>query len=291
MKRRVLFTGNGKLVIDDLITHIPGIYQKFTCIPTEVAFLHALEQHRPHVIVVGLADGSEGSFQMYSVLKEHKEYVNIPLIAVGSASDCDAFYKNVFQKNMKTLQRPLDRAEFLETLDSFSRMTADYEERQIEKESQEEKKKEVQEPENTGTEAAEKKLMQEIRMMNMERGRKSILVVDDDVRMLSMIKLYLQDLYNVTVVPSGKLALKFLNKKNADLVLLDYMMPEMDGPMVLEKIREDSPWPDIPVIFLTGVAERDKVMRGLEFRPNGYMLKPVQRLQLLEKVTELLLGL
>lgn len=290
MKRRVLFTGNGKLVVDDLIEHIPSFYEKFTCAPTEVAFRKALEDYRPHVIVIGLLKCTEVTLEMYAALKDYNEYANIPMIAVGNESDCDLFYKHVFQKNMKTFERPLDRQGFLQTLDDFSAIAANYEESQEAKREEEEARKK-EEQAALQADIEEKKLMREIQMMNMERGRKSILVVDDDVRMLGVIKLYLQDLYDVTVVPSGKLALKFLNKKDADLVLLDYMMPEMDGPEVLRQIREDSPSPSMPVVFLTGVSDREKVMKGLEFHPNGYLLKPVKRLTLLEKVTEILLGL
>lgn len=139
--------------------------------------------------------------------------------------------------------------------------------------------------------AAEGKLIKRIEHLSLLHGRKHVLVVDDDVRMLNIIKLYLQDLYDVTVVPTGRLAVKFLTQKEADVVLLDYLMPEMDGPDVLQKIRNETPRSTIPVLFLTGVADRNLVLRGLQFYPNGYLLKPVSRMTLLERVTELALGL
>lgn len=125
----------------------------------------------------------------------------------------------------------------------------------------------------------------------LSQDKTTILVVDDDVRILNVIKLYLQDLFDVVTVPSGKLALKYLSKHKAELVLLDYMMPEEDGPAVLKQIREDSPYPNIPVLFLTGVAEKELVMRGLELHPDGYCLKPITQSALIERITAILLKL
>lgn len=119
----------------------------------------------------------------------------------------------------------------------------------------------------------------------VDKGKKIILVVDDDVNMLNLIKICLEDLYDVVIVPSGKLALKYLSKKSADLILLDYMMPGDDGPEILKKIRENQTQSEIPVIFLTGVDEKNMVMRGLELHPDAYLLKPVTRKALLEKIT------
>lgn len=124
-----------------------------------------------------------------------------------------------------------------------------------------------------------------------DTGRQIILVVDDDVQMLNTVKLALQDMYEVVLVPNGKLAIQYLSKKHADLVMLDYLMPGEDGPTVLRQIRASSLQPDVPVLFLTGVAKKDKVMGVLELHPMGYLLKPVTKAKILERVTEILLGL
>ena len=66
------------------------------------------------------------------------------------------------------------------------------------------------------------------------------------------------------------------------------MMPEMNGNEVLEKIRENPVFSATPVFFLTGVADRDKVKECLRLRPQGYMLKPVKRDELLAKLRTIL---
>lgn len=290
--------------------HMPKEYQKSKCSPQESKLLKAIDQYKPNVIVVGLLTETRESIYPFGILKDWNEYANIPIIVVGGEDDCDLFRKIVFQKHMEIFVRPLKMDEFTKTLNEFMVLSEKYKQKEEKKQETESKKKttvreipakDIQDKEVKGKEIKDpRSILQEQAAMEKtirkkyslaESDRKSVLVVDDDVRMLNAIKMHLQNMYDVTIVPSGKLALKFLEKKNADLVLLDYMMPEQNGVEVLREIRENSPCPDVPVIFLTGVSERDKVMMGLELRPDGYLLKPVEPSVLLEKVTEVILGL
>lgn len=114
-----------------------------------------------------------------------------------------------------------------------------------------------------------------------QKPRKHVLVVDDDVRMLRLIKKYLEADYDVATAVNGKVALKFLETRHTDLILLDYEMPLEDGPSVLEKIRQNSEHKNLPVIFLTGVSSKEKIQEVLQLRPQGYLLKPINRQKLL----------
>ena len=69
--------------------------------------------------------------------------------------------------------------------------------------------------------------------------RKKILIVDDDPMVLKVIRSYLKDIYKVYCLRSGEEALKFLSMQIPDVVLLDYMMPGMDGPEVFRRMQED----------------------------------------------------
>ncbi len=118
--------------------------------------------------------------------------------------------------------------------------------------------------------------------------RKTILVVDDDKEMLKVLQLFLMDDYQVVIVSSGKQALEYIVKHTPDLILLDYMMPLFDGPHVLEIIRKREASRKVPVIFLTAVSERDQIMQCLQLKPQGYIIKPVSRDELLQRVAEVL---
>ncbi len=118
-------------------------------------------------------------------------------------------------------------------------------------------------------------------------NRKHILVVDDDSRMLKIIKRHLADKYDVATALNGRIAMKFLENKKTDLILLDYEMPLESGPAVLKRLRDNPSTHDIPVIFLTGISERDKIEKALALKPQGYLLKPIDHIKLLSTISKL----
>ncbi|MCR5109278.1 MAG: response regulator [Lachnospiraceae bacterium] len=120
----------------------------------------------------------------------------------------------------------------------------------------------------------------------LEKRRKSILIVDDDVSYMSMIMEWLKDKYRVSMANSGMQAITWLAKNQADLILLDYEMPVTSGPQVLEMIRSDAGTCDIPVMFLTGKGDKESIMKVLAFKPVGYQLKTIDRYTLRENIAK-----
>ncbi|MCR4792479.1 MAG: response regulator [Lachnospiraceae bacterium] len=108
-----------------------------------------------------------------------------------------------------------------------------------------------------------------------ELDKKRILIVDDDATYLRTIRDWLKDKYKVYMANSGIQALTWLAKNNADLILLDYMMPIASGPEILEMIRSEESSKDIPVIFLTSKSDRESVKSVMRLRPEGYLLKTI----------------
>ena len=107
--------------------------------------------------------------------------------------------------------------------------------------------------------------------------RQHLLLVDDDPTFLKMMKEWLSDLYNVTIVTSGAQAMMFVAEHHPDLILLDYEMPVTSGPQVLEMLRSETSTGTIPVFFLTGKDDRESVMKVLSLNPEGYLLKSSTR--------------
>ncbi len=118
--------------------------------------------------------------------------------------------------------------------------------------------------------------------------RHRILVIDDATMIHKTIKGYLDSRYEVATAISGKIALRFLNAKEVSLILLDYEMPEMNGPAVLEELRKDPYLATIPVVFLTGINDVEKIKNALALKPQGYLLKPVEKEALIAKIRELI---
>lgn len=101
-----------------------------------------------------------------------------------------------------------------------------------------------------------------------------ILIVDDNKANLTAAKAALSDGYNTTAVLSGAQALKFLEKRTPDIILLDINMPEMDGFEVLEKIREIPECVHIPVIFLTADSDPQTEQKCFDYGAVDFIVKP-----------------
>ena len=113
-----------------------------------------------------------------------------------------------------------------------------------------------------------------------------ILVVDDEVRMVRFIRLNLEhDGFQVTEAYNGMQALERMRTNLPDLVLLDVMMPDIDGFEVLRTIREVS---QVPVIMLTAKGEEDDRVRGLELGADDYITKPFSPREMVSRVRAVL---
>lgn len=117
-------------------------------------------------------------------------------------------------------------------------------------------------------------------------GVASILVVDDNPKFLAdALPMYG---YDVTVANDGLEALKILMNKSFDLILLDVMMPNMDGWDTLKAIRNNKKTQYIPVIMITAVSEDQKVVSGLKIGADDYIVKPFILPNLLARVEAVL---
>lgn len=114
-------------------------------------------------------------------------------------------------------------------------------------------------------------------------AKKTILLVDDEPMILKTFYGFLKDDYNVSAVNSAKDAFNFLEKKNPDLILLDFNMPNMNGGEMLEQMRKLT-WKkycNVPVIFVSAVTDRALILKCLMLYPQGYLMKPISKDNLL----------
>lgn len=118
--------------------------------------------------------------------------------------------------------------------------------------------------------------------------KRKVMVVDDDAGTLRNIKSMLDDMYDVCIANSGKKALNTISIETPEVILLDYEMPLMNGPETMMAIRQRPEYRDIPIVFLTGVNDRAQITAALALRPDGYLLKPVNREKLFSTIMEIL---
>ena len=185
----------------------------------------------------------------------HGSYGDIPVLVLGTETSCNRYKTYLDMEQFTELKRPVTQDILMQYCYQL-----------------------------TGEKANEKHSISE------EQDMKNILVVDDSPVTLRGIKAMLDKDYQISVATSGEQALQTLKKKRPDLILLDYEMPGLDGRETLEKIRENKEICDIPVIFLTGVADKEHIAAVLRLNPAGYFLKPAERDKLIRSINEVLAG-
>lgn len=111
-----------------------------------------------------------------------------------------------------------------------------------------------------------------------------ILLVDDEVDILEFLKYNLElENFEVMVSPNGKDALKKISQ-NPDLIVLDIMMPEMDGFELYQKIKSEKHSQDIPIIFLTAKSGETDEIKGLNLGASDYIQKPISPKKLVARI-------
>ena len=115
---------------------------------------------------------------------------------------------------------------------------------------------------------------------------RKILIVDDDANICELLRLYLQkDGFATAVAPNGEVALELLDRENPDLILLDIMMPRLDGWQVCREIRKTS---EVPIIMLTAKGEIFDKILGLELGADDYITKPFDAKEVIARIKAVL---
>ena len=115
------------------------------------------------------------------------------------------------------------------------------------------------------------------------------MVVDDMIQIRHILRFSLEkEGYKVVLADNGKEAIKYASGDDPlDLIILDIMMPEMDGYEVIKKLRNSGSTKDIPVILLTAKSQKKYIMKGMEVGANDYIVKPFKFADLLKKIQKL----
>lgn len=210
---------------------------------------------KPDMVVLNTLENRDINEEIFDELRGI--YGNIPILMIGNKENCDVYEHYFDGKYISALYRPVASSTIL---DRCARMLGDR--NNIEQQTSEEK---------TG-----------------ENAKKRILIVDDSAVTLRSVKALLDREYTVAVATSGERAIKEMKKNPPDLVLLDYEMPVCDGKETFEMIRQDEQIRDIPVVFLTAVADKMHIASVLQLNPAGYLLKPPNTEILKETISSIL---
>ena len=287
MKYKLLVAGKATSIIDDFFLRMADSFEIMSTSLRHEDILRHVKYFKPHLFVYCMYNESRDDFNKMVALKYQLDKERIRFVLIGAQTDCSEFEKIAVNVADITLVKPLTvnvietrLLNYLKTHRSLSKPSHDPEE----------------DSHDDGMELAFGPMDLSNSFFNFmspdepepEKTRKHVLVVDDDVRMLKLLKEHLHDDFDVATAVSGKVAMRFLEKKQTDLILLDYEMPEEKGPDVLARIRANESTKDVPVIFLTGTTERDKIAKALAHKPQAYLLKPIDREKLLEAINKVM---
>lgn len=267
MRYKTLILGGNQSMIDDIFNHLGNVFVPVTSSLRHEDILSHIKYFNPDLILFAASHETRDIIARLAKLRDFLTTNNIAFILVGSEAVC---------QEVMDVPEASQYVDFIvekpSSIQAVSNQIVNYmEERAYQREAQLKQ--------NAAYQKAEAERLAKEAELNR---RKHILVVDDDPVMLKTIKECLKENYDVATAVSGRIALKFLESKKTDLILLDYEMPVEDGPFILNKIRSNDEIKDLPVIFLTGITDREKIKKVLLMKPQGYLLKPIDGDKLME---------
>lgn len=287
MKYKLLLVGNNNATMDDFFIHL---LNQFECVTTSRRYFDVythLKFFKPDMLVYCMQKEAQGNIT--DIITARNDYAKkLPVVIIGPDKDCALFNDTYPGLAAITLEKPI-------TVSVISDKLSYYLKRFVKKANEKTEDDEALEL-SSALKDTDKALQDSLRELEAleslaeapAQKRKHILIVDDDPVMLKVIKKYLEDKYDVGTALNGNLALKFLESKRTDLILLDYEMPGDNGPTVMGKIRSHPLNKNIPIVFLTGVADSARIQEVLMQKPEGYLLKPVDKDKLLMQLKSLI---
>ncbi len=208
----------------------------------------------PSLVIISLVGADTPDMNLFITLS--KNYAKTPVLTIGTDAEMKVFSKYYDRRQFENLTRPLSNNDLLSAVCRRLELVCT------------EKNGEV---------------------VICDAGtKKNVLVVDDNPVTIRAIKGMLENDFAVTVATSGAQAMTAIGKRRPDCILLDYEMPICDGRQTLEMIRADEELSSIPVIFLTAVRDKEHIEKVLSLRPQGYLLKPSSRDNLIAKINEVI---
>lgn len=277
MRYKVLLVGNNKATIEDMFLHANNILE---CQSTSSRFddiVCHLKYFQPHVLVYCMHNETREIMSQLVTIKHTKLERKTPFFLVATQEDSDEMRRLSADFADVSLIKPITALQIADKITEYIKRNL----------SIREEEPKPAEPVLSAEHQKTQELLDDIDSLfgaGPAASRKHILVVDDDFRMLKLIKRYLDDTYDIATAINGKVALKFLETKMTNLILLDYEMPGENGPAILEKLRANPSTSSIPVIFLTGINDRKKIQQVLALKPQGYLLKPIDHDKLVEAI-------
>lgn len=289
MKYKILLTGNNKMIINEFFTYMDF---SFECLSTSDRYddiINHVKYIQPDALVYCLYGENPDDLKRFVNVERKIAENRIPIIIIGDAEECDQFERIAPAMEVNIFRKPLSSQKIEEGIVKLlkeKRPQAGEESHSVTVKKEDIKTQDIMRvAEQLLAQLAKEEEKEKALKAEMEH-KKHILLVDDDSSVLKLLQGYLTERYDVATAINGKIALKFLETKKTDMVLLDYEMPAENGAAVLQKIRGNAATAKLPVVFLTGVTDKQKILEVLALKPQGYLTKPID----MEKLSSTIKG-
>lgn len=238
--KRVLFIADMNDIVKNMNEAMLPFFQVQLCTADEEFIRKMIPIYQPDIVLVFLNQLRLIQVQELKVILDENE--KLPVIMVGSMYE---FREYGFDDgNIRRLVRPVSNQEVISILCGM--LALDYAE-------------------------------YEGALEHREDRRKHILFVDDNPLLLRSMKALVGDKYRVSIAVSASQAFEIMQKDCPQLIFLDYEMPVVNGKMMLQTIRSTPRFAKLPVVFLSGVADKEYIKTILQLKPDDYVLKPAQK--------------
>lgn len=258
MKYRILLSGGSSAIIADFFRFTDSQFKCLTTSSYTTDILNHFELFRPDAYVCFVDGMYKEMIEQIRTIRESKVYNGAPVIMVGTVETCNEIESASVKSPDLLVKRPISTDNLALTIVRF-----------LEEKAEREANGAQAQAADTAEPPAEETLPDE------SPAKKHILIVDDDRSILKLLKTALSGEYEVTTMLNGVLVDKFLDSKPVDLIILDYEMPIETGAEIFRRIKKNKKTENIPVCFLTGVAEREKIIEIMRLKPHSYLLKPI----------------
>lgn len=237
--KKILMIGKFNTIFQDMNQYLEQYFQMQACVDSHDMVKGMLSLSMPDAVIVSLIGmDKEGE----KILRELRyNHSRVPVLCIGTKGEQEMYVDFLRMEQFYSITRPVKNEEILERMKKLLDVNIDAE---------------------SGV------------MTDNRNRKKVVLLVDDNAMQLRTLNEMLRGKYEVQMATSGMKALTLIGKKKPDIIFLDYEMPMCDGKMTMEMIREVEEAKDIPIVFLTGVRDKEHIEAVLRLKPAGYLLKP-----------------
>ena len=273
MKSKLLLNARSQNLVTEFLQNTEAAFDTLTTSANWSDIIGHFNFFQPNVYLVFIENNLEETIRQLTELKEHHFYNGAVIAVVGDAEPCNQIERRARNLIDIVIRRPVSSDGIAMRINGYLK---DGSRTRTAPTTIAEKTSQV----DALIKAAEAALSDAAVGSGGSTGgsgnsKKHIIVVDDDRTVLKMIKSALDEKYDITAMANGAMVDKVLAAKKVDLIVLDYEMPVETGADIFRRIRRTPRYADIPVVFLTGVSDKEKIMEVMSLKPSGYILKPI----------------